>query len=326
MRALPATLDGHHSYAGGLLEHTVGVATLCRETAQLHQRLRADLLLAAALVHDVGRTRRARPRAGLPPDRRGTPARPRASRAAPDRGARADARPGVRAELLHAVACHHDVARGAHRRGGGAVPREPARRGRRDEARPAIDRSPARARREPLVGLRRLRRGLGGAAPVPSRGRGVSQAAGLVFVGASSLAIVRPDVADRGAARAGARSPARRRLRALVRSIARSRSGRWGSSGRSRATGAVVPLAYGLARGERPSALQGAGVALAVVGVIAASLEPPPDGEGDAGSARASASPLARARVRLRARRPEPRAPRAARCGRRCRCASPACR
>src|SRR5947207_9830540 len=56
MRALPATPDGHHSYAGGLLEHTVGVATLCRETAQLHQRLRGDLLLAAALVHDVGRT------------------------------------------------------------------------------------------------------------------------------------------------------------------------------------------------------------------------------------------------------------------------------
>ena len=57
-RALPAAgADGHHGYAGGLLEHTVGVATLCRETAQLHPRLRADLLLAAALLHDVGRTR-----------------------------------------------------------------------------------------------------------------------------------------------------------------------------------------------------------------------------------------------------------------------------
>jgi 3'-5' exoribonuclease len=54
--AWPATPDDHHSYAGGLLEHTVGVATLCRETAQLHPRLRPDLLLAAALVHDVGRT------------------------------------------------------------------------------------------------------------------------------------------------------------------------------------------------------------------------------------------------------------------------------
>jgi len=54
--AYPATPDDHHSYAGGLLEHTVGVATLCRETAQLHPRLRGDLVLAAALVHDVGRT------------------------------------------------------------------------------------------------------------------------------------------------------------------------------------------------------------------------------------------------------------------------------
>jgi 3'-5' exoribonuclease len=52
----PATPDDHHSYAGGLLEHTVGVATLGRETAQLHPRLRGDLVLAAALLHDVGRT------------------------------------------------------------------------------------------------------------------------------------------------------------------------------------------------------------------------------------------------------------------------------
>ena len=56
LSAYPATPEDHHSYAGGLLEHTVGVATLCRETAQLHPRLRAELLLAAALVHDVGRT------------------------------------------------------------------------------------------------------------------------------------------------------------------------------------------------------------------------------------------------------------------------------
>jgi len=56
LAAYPATPDDHHSYAGGLLEHSVGVATLCRETAQLHRRLRSDLLLAAALLHDVGRT------------------------------------------------------------------------------------------------------------------------------------------------------------------------------------------------------------------------------------------------------------------------------
>jgi 3'-5' exoribonuclease len=56
LAAYPATADDHHSYAGGLLEHTVGVATLCRDTAQLHPRLRAELVVAAALLHDVGRT------------------------------------------------------------------------------------------------------------------------------------------------------------------------------------------------------------------------------------------------------------------------------
>jgi 3'-5' exoribonuclease len=109
MRSLPATLDAHHSYAGGLLEHTVGVATLCRETVQLHQRLRPDLLLAAALVHDVGRTREL----GRGPVFRQT-----------DEGRllghvhlglrlieeRADALDATaRAELMHAVACHHDL-------------------------------------------------------------------------------------------------------------------------------------------------------------------------------------------------------------------------
>jgi drug/metabolite transporter (DMT)-like permease len=42
-------------------------------------------------------------------------------------------------------------------------------------------------------------------------------------------------------------------------------------------TAAIVPLVYGLARGERPSALQAAGVALAVLGVVGASLEHVPE-------------------------------------------------
>jgi hypothetical protein len=37
MRALPAA-RAHNDYAGGLLEHTVGVATICRELCQLHPR------------------------------------------------------------------------------------------------------------------------------------------------------------------------------------------------------------------------------------------------------------------------------------------------
>jgi drug/metabolite transporter (DMT)-like permease len=53
--------------------------------------------------------------------------------------------------------------------------------------------------------------------------------------------------------------------------------GAMGIIGPITATAAIVPVAYGLARGERPSTLQGAGVALAIVGVVAASLERVPD-------------------------------------------------
>jgi 3'-5' exoribonuclease len=47
----------HHAYLGGLLEHTVAVATMALELCTLHPRLDRDLLLSAALVHDLGKTR-----------------------------------------------------------------------------------------------------------------------------------------------------------------------------------------------------------------------------------------------------------------------------
>jgi 3'-5' exoribonuclease len=111
LRRLPAAVT-HHSYAGGLLEHTVGVATICRETAQLHQRLRADLLLAAALLHDVGRT--AELTTG-PLFRQTEEGRLLGHvhlglRLVEARAAALET--DVRAELLHAIAVHHD-ARGA---------------------------------------------------------------------------------------------------------------------------------------------------------------------------------------------------------------------
>jgi 3'-5' exoribonuclease len=56
-RRAPCTRAGHHAYLGGLLEHTVAVATLAYEICQLHPRLSQDLLLTAAIVHDLGRTR-----------------------------------------------------------------------------------------------------------------------------------------------------------------------------------------------------------------------------------------------------------------------------
>ena len=56
-RRAPATRGSHHAYLGGLLEHTVAVGTLVGEVCQLHPRLDSDLLMAAAIVHDVGRAR-----------------------------------------------------------------------------------------------------------------------------------------------------------------------------------------------------------------------------------------------------------------------------
>jgi 3'-5' exoribonuclease len=55
--SLPGQAGGHHAYLGGLLEHTVAVATMALELCTLHPRLDRDLLLSAALVHDLGKTR-----------------------------------------------------------------------------------------------------------------------------------------------------------------------------------------------------------------------------------------------------------------------------
>ncbi|MHB1833783.1 MAG: HD domain-containing protein, partial [Solirubrobacteraceae bacterium] len=55
-RRAPCTRGAHHCYLGGLLEHTVAVATLAQDACQLHPGLNSDLLLTAALTHDLGRT------------------------------------------------------------------------------------------------------------------------------------------------------------------------------------------------------------------------------------------------------------------------------
>jgi 3'-5' exoribonuclease len=109
LAAFPATPDDHHSYAGGLLEHTVGVATLCRETAQLHPRLRGELVVAAALLHDAGRTAELAPGPSFAPTDEGR------LLGHVQLGIRLIDRHAVglsaaqKAELLHCVAAHHDA-------------------------------------------------------------------------------------------------------------------------------------------------------------------------------------------------------------------------
>lgn len=51
----PAAKRVHHNYMGGLLEHSVTVARLCRHISQVYPALNQDLLLTGALLHDLGK-------------------------------------------------------------------------------------------------------------------------------------------------------------------------------------------------------------------------------------------------------------------------------
>jgi len=52
--ACPASLGGHHALLGGLLKHTVEVASIARAIARVC-RAEADLVLAGVLLHDIGK-------------------------------------------------------------------------------------------------------------------------------------------------------------------------------------------------------------------------------------------------------------------------------
>ena len=51
----PAAKVMHHAYLGGLLEHVVGLCGLANLAASHYPELDADLLLTAAMLHDVGK-------------------------------------------------------------------------------------------------------------------------------------------------------------------------------------------------------------------------------------------------------------------------------
>jgi 3'-5' exoribonuclease len=56
-KAAPAAKQMHHAYLGGLLEHTLSMAVLADKIAGHYKGVDRDLLVAGALLHDIGKIR-----------------------------------------------------------------------------------------------------------------------------------------------------------------------------------------------------------------------------------------------------------------------------
>jgi len=56
-RTSPAAVSYHCAWTGGLLEHTLNVVRICDNMAKLYPRLDRDLLIAGAILHDIGKVR-----------------------------------------------------------------------------------------------------------------------------------------------------------------------------------------------------------------------------------------------------------------------------
>ncbi len=56
-RRAPAAHSMHHAYIGGLLEHTHNTVRICKAFSLIYPQVDADLLVAGAFLHDIGKTR-----------------------------------------------------------------------------------------------------------------------------------------------------------------------------------------------------------------------------------------------------------------------------
>lgn len=56
-KAAPAAKKMHHAYIGGLLEHTLSMASLAEKIAAHYSGVDRDMLISGAILHDVGKTR-----------------------------------------------------------------------------------------------------------------------------------------------------------------------------------------------------------------------------------------------------------------------------
>ncbi|MDR1703047.1 MAG: HD domain-containing protein [Sporomusaceae bacterium] len=60
----PAAMTHHHAYLGGLLEHSVDVATLAKKIAANYPAIDLDLVVSGALLHDIGKIEEISPQVG----------------------------------------------------------------------------------------------------------------------------------------------------------------------------------------------------------------------------------------------------------------------
>lgn len=51
----PAAISVHHNWIGGLLEHTLEVVKYCKTSKEIFPELNEDLLIAGAILHDIGK-------------------------------------------------------------------------------------------------------------------------------------------------------------------------------------------------------------------------------------------------------------------------------
>jgi 3'-5' exoribonuclease len=56
-KSAPAAKRLHHAWLGGLLEHVVTLVRVCRATAPFYPEVDPDLLVAGAILHDIGKLR-----------------------------------------------------------------------------------------------------------------------------------------------------------------------------------------------------------------------------------------------------------------------------
>jgi 3'-5' exoribonuclease len=54
---VPAAMQNHHAFLGGLLEHVLSVATLAINLSKHYPMIKRDLLITGVILHDIGKTR-----------------------------------------------------------------------------------------------------------------------------------------------------------------------------------------------------------------------------------------------------------------------------